>query len=301
MLQWISATIALFIIWLMSWLPLPLIRLLGRALGWLGFYVARERRNVGLKNLSLCFPKMSEQEKKYIIYKHFQYLVTAALEYGLVFYASRKRIQQLVKVKNVQYLLEHYEKRPIILLCPHFVGLDLGAIRLSTEFVGFSLYSQQKNSLITDKLKQARLRFIKDKGAEIFARQEGLRPIIRKLRQTKQLFYYLPDQDFGERDSVFVPFFAYPHCATIHVLPKLVQMMDAVVIPMAVYKVDDHYEVEFWPAWQNYPTNNLDQDVIRMNQFIESAVLKALPQYFWLHKRFKTQPAGPRGELYKDC
>ncbi|MDQ5922212.1 MAG: Kdo2-lipid lauroyltransferase/acyltransferase, partial [Pseudomonadota bacterium] len=135
----------------------------------------------------------------------------------------------------------------------------------------------------------------------VFARQDGLRPILKRLKETKQVFYYLPDQDFGERDSIYVPFFAYPTCATVNVLPKLVQLSNAVVVPLAVYRVGDHYEVEFTEAWDNYPSGDITADVSRMNKYIEGAVSKNIAQYFWLHKRFKTQPNQERGALYKDC
>jgi Kdo2-lipid IVA lauroyltransferase/acyltransferase len=291
--------IAFFIVWLISKLPLRIILLLGNILGVIGFYLVKNRREVGLKNLSLCFPEMSEEEKKDIIRQHFKYLVNSALQYGLIFYGKPKQIRNLVKLKNFEYVLEHYEKRPIILLCPHFVGLDLAASRMTLEIVGYSIYSEQKNSLLSEKLKTARLRFIKDKGGEVFSRQEGLRPIIKRLRSTGRVFYYLPDQDFGERDSIYVPFFAHPTCATVNVLPKLVQLTNALVISVFVYWQDNEYIVEFSKPWENYPSKDLKQDIIRMNQVIEEMVLRAKPQYFWLHKRFKTQPGIQRGSIYR--
>ena len=300
-MQKFTTSLALAFVWTLSLLPTPITRLIGSVLGSLGYHVARSRRSVGVKNLTLCFPEMSQAEKNKIIKQHFKYLITSALQYGLVFYASKQRIQKLVKLKNLEYVLEHYGRRPVILLCPHFVGLDLGAIRLTHEVIGFSIYSRQKNSLITEKLKDARLRFIKDKGGKVFARQEGLRPVLKELKQTKHVFYYLPDQDFGERDSIYVPFFAHPTCATVNVLPKLVEFSNAVVVPTAVYWEKDHYEMVFFKAWDNYPTGNLEDDIIRMNKFVESAVMHDIPQYFWLHKRFKTQPGQERGLLYKDC
>ena len=300
-MQKVLTAIGLFVVRILSYLPTGATMILGSGLGWLGYHLAKRRRNVGLKNLTLCFPQMSEAEKHRIIKQHFKYLITSALEYGLVFYASYERIQETVTLKNLNFVLEYYEKRPIILLCPHFVGLDIGVMRLTHEIVGYSIYTRQKNSLVAEKLKQARIRFIADKGGEIFARQEGLRPVIKRLRQTKRAFYYLPDQDFGERDSIYVPFFAHQNCATVNVLPKLVQMTDAVVIPMAVHRIGKTYEVEFFKAWENYPTADIREDVIRMNKFVEQAVLKDITQYFWLHKRFKTQPGVERGSLYKDC
>ena len=300
-MQRLVTNFGLLIIRLLSFLPTPLTMLFGSALGWIGYRIAKSRRNVGIKNLSLCFPDMSEEKKHRIIKQNFKHLMTSGIEYGLVFYASEARIRKMVKIKNLEYIMEHYEKRPIILLCPHFVGLDMSALRLSLEVVGYSMYSRQKNNLVAEKLKAARIRFNAAKGAEIFARQEGLKPIIRLLRKTKRVFGYLPDQDFGERDSFYIPFFAYPTCATVNVLPKLARLTNAVVVPLAVYRVGSTYEVEIFKAWDNYPTDNPEADVIRMNQFVETAIMRDITQYFWLHKRFKSQPDLPKGFLYKDC
>jgi len=300
MLQNILTYIGLAIVWLISKLPMSVIRLLGSGLGVIGYYTVVSRRKIGIKNLTLCFPQMSEDEKHKIIKQHFKCLVTSALEYGLVFYASGDRLKKIIKVKNEHYMWQHYGKQPIIILCPHFVGLDLAPIRLSLDFSGYTMYTQQKNSLIAKKLSKARLRFIENKGARVFARRDALRPIIKLMRETKLPFYYLPDQDFGERDSVFVPFFAMPTCATVTALPKLVQLTNAVVMPMLVHRVGNTYEVEFYPPWENYPSGNVIDDIKYMNKCIEGMVLRAMPEYFWLHKRFKTQPNMPRGAIYNN-
>jgi KDO2-lipid IV(A) lauroyltransferase len=297
----IGIACALLFIRFLNFLPRAVINALGSALGLIGYYVATQRRNVGLKNLHLCFPDMTTTQAQKIIKDHFKYLVTSALDYGIVFYGSEKKIRKYIQLKNIENVFKYYGSQPVIILCPHFVGLDLGAIRLSLEVVGYSVYSKQKNDSLTDKLVQARIRFFKDKGGKIFSRQEGLRVIIKQLRETKRVFYYLPDQDFGEKDSIFVPFFAFPTCATVSALPKIVKLTNAVVVPAAVYKKGNGYEMEFFPAWENYPTGDLTQDVIKMNKFVEDVVTKSIAQYFWLHKRFKTQPQGERGQIYKDC
>ena len=283
-----------------SWLPMSIIQVLGNIAGTIGYYNFKKRRNIGIKNLSLCFPDMTEQEKHKIIKEHFKYLMTSALEYGLLFFASQKKIKTIVKVKNKGYIDKYYGIRPIILLYPHFIGLDLGGARLMQDFTGCSIYSTQRNDYISERLKQARVRFMKDRGGQIFPRNKGLRPIIKKMLSEKAVFYYLPDQDFGEQDSIYAPFFAHPTCSTVSILPKLVSLADAVVIPVAVYRVGNHYEAEFSEAWDNYPSGNLEADVTRMNQFVQSAILKNIAQYFWLHKRFKTQPNIPKGSIYNN-
>lgn len=290
--------LGLLLLWLINLLPMFIIRFFGICLGLLGYYLTKKRRNIGIKNLTLCFPEMSEAEKHRIIKEHYKYLMTSALEYGLLFYASEWKIRRLITIKNKEVLDKYYHKRPMILLCPHFVGLDLCGSRLSLEYSGVSIFTQLKSSQLTKRIRQARTRFMKHRGGEVFVRNDGLRGVIKKLRTDKEIFYYLPDQDLGERDSIYVPFFAHPTCATVNVLPKLVSLTNAVVIPVAIYRVGNSYEIELSDAWENYPSGNLEQDVIRMNKVIETAVMKNIAQYFWLHKRFKSQPNMPRGSIY---
>ncbi len=288
----------LLLLWLINLTPMFIIRFFGVCLGLIGYYSVKKRRNIGIKNLTLCFPEMSEIEKHKIIKEHYKYLMTSALEYGLLFYASEAKMRRLVTVKNTEIIDKYYHKRPIILLCPHFVGLDLCGLRLSLDYTGLSIFTQLKSSLMTNRIREARARFMKHRGGDVLVRNDGLRGVVKKLRADKEIFYYLPDQDLGERDSIYVPFFAHPTCATVNVLPKLVSLTNAVVIPVAIYRVDNHYEIELSDAWDNYPSGNLEEDVIRMNTSIEEAIMKNVAQYFWLHKRFKSQPNIPRGSIY---
>lgn len=271
---------------------------MGNLLGGIGYYCATERRKVGLRNLTLCFPELSEPHKQRIIKQHFKDLLTAGLEYSTVFYGSKKQIKQFVAINNLAEVKKYYLKRPIILLVPHFVGLELGAMRLSIEMDLSSIYSQQKSKILTQRLKQARLRFMPEGNSILSSRQEGLRKIIKHIKRTNTPFYYLPDQDFGENDSIYVPFFGQNSCATITTLAKLVKLTNAVVIPMATYRINNSYQVKLGKALESYPEATERANVVRMNKCIESLIEPHLEQYFWLHKRFKTQPDG-RHKLYR--
>jgi KDO2-lipid IV(A) lauroyltransferase len=52
------------------------------------------------------------------------------------------------------------------------------------------------------------------------------------------------------------------------------------------------YEVAVGPAWPLYPSGNVTADTVAMNQAIEAQVNISIEQYYWVHKRFKTRPAG---------
>ncbi len=300
-MQVLFTELFLFIMRVLSYMPRSWLVRISNVLGIVGYFIAKKRRNIGIKNLTLCFPDMSEEEKHRIIKEHFKHIVFMALDYNMVFYANEDKVKKIVKLKNFDLILKYYKKRPIVALCAHMVGLELCALRSTIEVSAFGFYSQQKNLYFTNKLKIARERFIEDSRCGIFPRNVGLRPIIKKLRETKLALYYLPDQDFGEQDSIYTKFFAYPYCATIKALPGIVKLTDAVVIPCSFVKVGSNYEVEFFEPLENYPTDNLELDIRRMNEVLEQLIMKDITQYFWLHKRFKTQPNMQRGEIYKDC
>lgn len=181
----------------------------------------------------------------------------------------------------------------MIMLCPHFVGLDAAATRLSMDVLACSVYSSQKNAVINRLLYRGRTRFNK---TILLSRQDGMRKIVKALKDGYP-FFYLPDQDFGPKESIFVPFFGV-QAATIPALSRLVRLTGARVVPVIVFQVADGYEVEVQAPWENFPGASIEADTEYMNRFIESQVLRMPEQYFWLHKRFKTRPPGEQ-RFYK--
>ncbi|WP_295006913.1 lipid A biosynthesis acyltransferase [uncultured Dechloromonas sp.] len=279
-------------LWLLHWLPLPLLRALGRGLGRLLYALGRERRKVALTNLRLCFPEKTEAEREALARRHFVAFAQAVLDRTLGWWASRERLERIIRIRGTEHLTDP-EGRPVILLSPHFVGLDAGATRISMYVVGCSVFSNQKNPVLNRLLYDGRMRF---NPAVLLSRQDGMRKIVKAMKEGHP-FYYLPDMDFGPKESIFVPFFGVP-AATIPALSRLVRLTGARVVACITRQVEDGYEVEVMPPWENFPGDSVEADTEFMNQFIESQVLRMPEQYFWLHKRFKTRPPGEQ-RFYK--
>ena len=279
-------------LWLLHWLPLHVLRGLGWVLGRVLFVLGRERREVALINLRLCFPEKTEAEREVLARKHFVVFSRAVLDRTLGWWASKERIERVVRISGVENLTDP-EGKPVILLSPHFVGLDAGASRISMCVVGCSVYSNQTNPVLNKLLYDGRKRF---NDTLLLSRQDGMRRIVKALKDGYP-FYYLPDMDFGPRDSIFVPFFGI-QTATIPAVSRLVRMTGAKVVACITRQVPDGYEVEVMPAWENFPGESVEADTAYVNRFIESQVLRMPEQYFWLHKRFKTRPAGEQ-RFYK--
>ena len=279
-------------LWLLHWLPLPLLRALGWGLGRLLYALGRERRKVALINLGLCFPDMTEPEREALARRHFVAFARAVLDRTLGWWASKGRLERLIRIHGVEHLTDP-EGRPVILLSPHFVGLDAQATRISMFVPGCSVYSNQKNPVLNKLLYDGRVRF---RDAVLLSRQDGMRKIVKAMKEGYR-FYYLPDMDFGPKESIFVPFFGV-QAATIPALSRMVRLTGARVVPCIARQVADGYEVEVMPAWENFPGESVEADTEFMNRFIESQVLRMPEQYFWLHKRFKTRPPGEQ-RFYK--
>ena len=279
-------------LWLLHWLPLSVLRHMGSGLGRLLYALGRSRREVALTNLRLCFPEKSEAEREALARRHFVAFAQAVLDRTLGWWASRERLERLIRIHGVEHLTDP-EGRPVILLSPHFVGLDAQATRISMFVPGCSVYSTQKNPVLNKLLYDGRIRFT---DAVLLSRQDGMRKIIKAMKDGYR-FYYLPDMDFGPKESIFVPFFGV-QAATIPALTRLVRLTGARVVPCIARQVPDGYEVEVMPPWENFPGESVEADTALMNRFIESQVLRMPEQYFWLHKRFKTRPPGEQ-RFYK--
>ena len=273
-------------LWLLHWLPLPVLRAFGWLLGRLLYIFGRERREVALINLGLCFPEKTDAEREDLARRNFVAFSRAVIDRTLGWWASKERLERIIRITGVEHLKDP-AGRPIILLSPHFVGLDAGATRISMHIVGCSVYSNQKNPVFNKLLYDGRMRF---NDAVLLSRQDGMRKIVKAMKAGHQ-FYYLPDMDFGPKESIFVPFFGV-QAATIPGVARLVRLTGAKVVACITRQVPDGYEVEIMPPWESFPGESVEGDTEFINRFIESQILRMPEQYFWLHKRFKTRPPG---------
>lgn len=273
--------------WLIHWLPFPLLRLAGAILGEVLFLLAGRRRQIGLRNLELCFPEFSPLERRRILRRHFRELASVFLGYSILMHGSAQRIKRLVTSTGIEHFNHAAAQGPVVVLLPHFTGLDYAAIRHSIDYKGASMYSAQRVGAFDQMLLRTRSRF---NNPVLIKRSEGIRPCVRALKNGYG-FVYLPDQDLGPRESIFAPFFGIP-TATVPALSRLVKMSNARVVPMVVEMSHHGFILRYHPAWDNFPSEDLLADATRMNAFIEARVREMPSQYYWLHRRFKTRPEG---------
>lgn len=270
----------------------------GASLAWIASKFAKRRMNIARTNLSLCFPNWTDEQVERVAQQQMRYFAQALMDRSLFWFGAKETVFSHITVQDEHFLNEALaKKRPIILLAPHFVGLDAGGMRINMMHPVVSMYQRQSNPVFDQMVLEGRSR---TGQAYLYSRHDGARKLVKLLRDNIPL-YYLPDMDFGRKDSIFSEFFGQP-AATLTALPKLAGLTQALIVP-CITRIDKdafacgqtRYITQFYPAWDGYPQGSEEQAVRQMNQFIEERITEDPAQYLWMHKRFKTRPEGMAG------
>lgn len=261
-----------------------------RVLSTVFWYVVPKRRKVTLTNLRLCFPDWSEQKRIEVAKECFYCLSRAALDHSVLWNGSREEVERFVRFDPQELdRIVNEKNRPLIVIAPHFAGLDATGIALNLYVRGVSLYQKQSNPVWDKAALEGRKRF-SDPILIAKSHQSDLRPVIRAMREGFP-FYYLPDMDHGARNSIFVPFFGVP-AATLPMHSRLAKMTRAKVLMCVPEMVEDGYNVHITEFFENFPTDDYAIDTLKVTQELERWIQKYPSQYMWTHRRFKTRPEG---------
>lgn len=279
-----------FFLWMMRlcarW-PLPLVRALGAALGWVLYGLIPSRRKVVDTNLALCFPQWSQAQRRQVVRQVFTLFGQSWLDRAWLWHGAPELVRSRLHLTGALDELEG--DTPTVLFAPHFMGLDAAWTAL-TDQVGrrfATIYSPQLNPAADAWIFEGRQRF----GApEMVARLAGVKPIVAAVRAGEPL-YLLPDMNFDPSESLFVPFFGVP-AATVPSLSRFAKLGRAKVVPVVTALTPQGYEVRVLPAWQDFPSGDLEADTTRMNRELETYIAANPAQYYWVHKRFKDRPDG---------
>ena len=267
--------------------PLPALRALGWCLGQLLYVLAVPRRKVALRNLALCFPEATAARRRRWARETFVVFCQTWLDRSWLWFAPREVVQRRVRLQGALNELEG--DTPTIIFAPHFYGMGAGgtALTLHTPRAFTSIFSTHPDPAVDAWFMAGRQRF---GDVRMLNRADGVKPIISNLRKGG-LLYLLSDMDFGPGESIFVPFYGVP-TATVPSLPRFARLGRAKVIGMYTRLTPTGYVAEITPAWEGYPSDDVEADTAQMNLRLQTYIDTMPGQYYWVHKRFKTRPAG---------
>lgn len=285
--RWLLSHLGVLLMRVLAWLPLPVLRAMGFCLGRLLLVMLAGRRRVAAINLAIAFPTLDQPALAALLRAHFVAFAQAWLDRAWLWHGpawlTRKRLHISGSTDAVMC------SGPVVLFVPHFIGLDAAGIAVTQQLHRplTNIYTNQANPVIDAWVLKRRQRF---GNIVMFQRSAGVKAIVQDLKAGGMLAL-LPDMGFGPEHSIFVPFFGVV-TTTIPSLSRFSRLAKARVIPLVTTMTRTGYEIEFKPVWDNFPTDDVYQDTLRMNQELEGYIAQHPSQYFWVHKRYKHRPPG---------
>ncbi len=282
-----------------TWIALGLLRLLtvlpyrwqvriGASLGGALYHLAKRRRHIAETNIARCFPELDAAAQKALVKQTFRTAGIAIPETALAWWGKDADLAPLVEIEGMEYLLKALKQnKGVLLLGAHFTSIEISGRLMPLFHPSYAMYRRHDNPLFEAIIKQSR-----ETHLEGLIERRDMRKMIRTLR-AKKVVWYAPDQDFGTRSSVFAPFFGI-QTASLVMTSKLAKASGAPVLPFFSQHTEGNkgYRLIIRPPLEDFPSGDDVADATRINTLIEEQIRKAPEQYLWLHRRFKTRPAG---------
>lgn len=275
-------------------LPYSLQMFLGRSLGRLLLVIFKKRKRIAETNIKICFPEWSHEKQNSLVKKHFESLGIFPFETAMACWWPDNKIRKIAYIEGIENLQKALEKkRGVIILAAHFITIVMACRILRLDFEFDITYRKLNNDLSDYLFASAGVAFNVE-----FIRHNDLRSIVRSFRKNRPVVY-IPDRNFDRKNSEFIPFFG-TLAATVTASSRLASINSSPVVPIVQQRLPDNggFRLEIQEALEDYPGDDIKEDLLRVNQLVEQQVRDAPSEYLWIHRRFKTRPPGEKS-LYK--
>lgn len=276
------------VLWLLVQLPYPVLCALGTRTGTLARPFLKRRESIARKNLQLCFPNLSSDDREKMIDENFRSLGMALLETGMAWFWPDLRVRKWFDVdglENLQRAQAHH--RGVMVVGVHFMSLELGGRVMGLCQPMMATYRPHNNPLMEWVQTRGRMR-----SNKAMISRNNLRGIVGALKKGEAV-WFAPDQDYGPKGSSFAPFFAVKNVATTNGTFVLSRLSGAAMLTVTMVRKTDNlgYRLFITPEMEGYPADECEAAAF-MNKIIEREIMRAPEQYLWIHRRFKTRPLG---------
>ncbi|CAM3829712.1 MULTISPECIES: kdo(2)-lipid IV(A) palmitoleoyltransferase [Rahnella] len=277
------------VLFLLVQLPYPVLYRLGNWLGRTSMRFLKRRVSITRRNLQLCFPDLSADQVEARIISNFESLGMGLLETGMAWFWSDARVKRWFDVSGLHNLKKAQENnKGVLVIGVHFMSLELGGRAMGLCQPMMAMYRPHNNKAMEFVQTWGRMR-----SNKAMLDRKDLRGMVHALKKGEAV-WFAPDQDYGPRGSVFAPLFAVDQAATTSGTFMLARLAKPALVTVVLVRkaCGKGYELVIQPQLQDYPIDDEMAAAAYMNRVIEKEIMRAPDQYLWLHRRFKTRPAG---------
>jgi KDO2-lipid IV(A) lauroyltransferase len=278
-----------------SFFSLPGLYRVARLASLVSWWLPSSVKRVTEKNIALCYPHLSEQERKRLVRKSLHETACIAVEMGpLWMWPPVKLMRHIVRVEGRKLFDDAIASgKGVIILAPHFGNWEMLNIFISQHQTLHAMYKPHPYPNLDRLIRQSRERV---GSITAPANHRGV-AIVRKALKAGGMTGILPDQVPAQDGAELVPFFGVP-AQSMRLLPSLANKSGAVVIAGVAERLGDgNFAIHFLPVSQDIYSEDMTLAATAMNAAVEHCIAINPAQYQWEYKRFKNG-GGHGGDPY---
>ncbi len=277
-------------------LPLTLALRLGEVLALMAYVVDVPHRRIGMRNLEIAFPRRPWRERRSILRRSFLNLGRMAAELAHLPYLSREQLGEMVQFENEaawSQAIGQERQTGGLILSGHFGNWEL--LVYAHGMRGYPVHMVHRaiaNAYVDAWLTRLRRRA----GTHMIRKSRGAHGVLRALHD-RGLLVMPFDQNSTRGLGVFVDFFGLPASTNTGIAPIALRT-NAPVAPVFIVRQgrSARHRVHMLPLMYVERTGDVQEDVrrntARFSAVFEDMVRRYPDQWLWVHKRWKTRPAG---------
>lgn len=262
---------------LLSLLPLPILHLLGKALGTILFHTASKAKRLTVDNMaqSQLFPEPLAKAVR----QSFSSLGRAILETPFIWNSDNQKIAKLVKKVHGWEAVEASinSNKSAIFLTPHMGCFEITLRYFALHHPITALYRPPKKTWLAPLVNIGRAR---NNITLAKANASGVRKLMKTLKKGGAVGI-LPDQKPSAGEGEWADFFNKP-AYTMTLASKLAEKTDAAVFTVFGERLENGkgYDLHFTKVDSIATTQQL-------NNAIETQIKQSPHQYYWSYHRYK--------------
>ena len=275
----------MFLIKLLSYLPLNILYLISDFLFLLAYHIIRYRRELVMKNLNNSFPHKSLSELAIIEKQFYRNLADISVETIKALTISIVDVKKRVKIQGKQIEETMNLGRPVIIMTPHFCNWELEWVALCHHlpYEMHAVYQKLRNKFFNDFMLALRSRF----GGIMHEKNTAVADMA-KMGSRKYIMGMVSDQRPFSGDRKYWATFMNQDAAFYSGTEILARRLDLPVIYVSMHRVNrGFYNITFDIITTEPRLTGRNEITNTFIRLMERDISNDPASYLWSHDRWK--------------
>lgn len=296
MLQRVEYAFVFALVVVLGALPRASARRVGAAIGRLAYLLLSRLRDVGTRNLELAYPDWTAEKRRETLNTVYRNLGYQLAEFCLMRRYTLEQARGFIEYEGLEsYLAARAQGKGVLVLTAHLGAWELSSFFHSLAGYPMGLVIRRLDNGLVDRFVN-RIRCLH--GNRVIHKDDFARGLISSMRAGETVGI-LMDTNMTPPQGLFVPFFGMEAC-TASGLARVALKTEAAVLPgfLLFDQNRNKYVLRFGEPLELLRTGNAEDDILSNTALFTSVLEQAIranpDQWLWMHRRWKTRPAGER-------